>query len=119
MDDTAFKHALISLYVVNSNSGKPVTEMNINIGVAPASCQKVITSAAAYELLGQDYSYKTTLAYNGKINNGILDGDLIIKGSGDPTLGSWRYKQSSEENVLAAFKNAILQQGIKELKGNV
>lgn len=118
-DDATFKHALISLYVVNSTLGKPVTEVNINIGVAPASCQKVITSATAYDLLGQDYSYKTTLAYTGKINNGILDGDIIIKGNGDPTLGSWRYKQSSEENVLAAFKNAILQQGIKELKGNV
>ncbi len=117
--DPVFKHALISLYVVNSNSGKPVTEVNINIGVAPASCQKVITSATAYELLGQNYSYKTTLAYTGKIDNGILDGDIIIKGSGDPTLGSLRYKQSSEESVIAAFKEAISRQGIKQIKGNV
>jgi D-alanyl-D-alanine carboxypeptidase/D-alanyl-D-alanine-endopeptidase (penicillin-binding protein 4) len=48
-----------------------------------------------------------------------LDGDIIIKGSGDPTLGSLRYKQSSEESVIAAFKEAISRQGIKQIKGNV
>ncbi len=117
--DSAFNHALISLYVVNSDSNKPVTEVNINTGVAPASCQKVITSVTAYELLGHDYSFTTTLAYTGKIENGILNGDIIIKGNGDPTLGSWRYKSTTEDNVIAAFKAAIARQGIKKLNGNV
>lgn len=117
--DASLKHALISLYVVNSNSGKAVTEVNINIGVAPASCQKVITAATAYELLGQNYFYKTTLAYTGKIEKGILNGDIVIKGSGDPTFGSPRYKSTSEENIITAFKDAIARQGIKELNGNV
>lgn len=117
--DSAFKHALISLFVVNSNSGEPLTEVNINIGVAPASCQKVITATTAYELLGHDYAYKTTLGYSGKIVAGILNGDIIIKGSGDPSLGSWRFKQTSEENIISAFKNAISQQGIHEITGDV
>ncbi|HET7119160.1 MAG TPA: D-alanyl-D-alanine carboxypeptidase, partial [Hanamia sp.] len=92
--DPTFKHATISLYVVNTTTGKPVTEVNTNIGVAPASCQKVITASTAFELLGHDYKYKTTLGYTGEIKNGVLNGDIIIKGSGDPTLGSWRYEQT-------------------------
>ena len=118
-DDPSLKNALISLYVVNSNSGEAVTEVNINIGVAPASCQKIITAVSAYELLEHDYSYKTTLGYTGKIENGTLNGDIVIKGEGDPSLGSWRYKLTTEERIISDFKNAISQQGIKKLNGHV
>lgn len=118
-DDSTFKHATISLYVINTTTGKPVTEVNTEIGVAPASCQKVITASTAFELLGHDYTYKTTIGYTGNIVNGILNGNIILKGSGDPTLGSWRYGQSQEENIILAFKNAISQSGIHEIKGHV
>ena len=118
-EDPAFKHATISLYVINTTTGKAVTEVNTEIGVAPASCQKVITASTAFELLGHDYSYKTTIGYTGKIVNGVLNGNLILKGSGDPTLGSWRYEQTKEENIISAFKNAISKAGIHEIKGHV
>ena len=117
--EPAFAHSTISLFVVNTTTGKNVTEVNTNIGVAPASCQKVITASTAFALLTQNFSYKTTLAYTGKIVNGVLNGDIIIKGSGDPTLGSWRYKATGEENIIAAFKEAISRQGINEINGNV
>ena len=118
-EDPTFKHATISLYVINTTTGKPVTEVNTNIGVAPASCQKVITASTAFELLGHDYTYKTTLAYTGNIVNGVLNGNLILKGSGDPTLGSWRYATANEEKVIADLKKAIKQEGIHEIKGHV
>jgi D-alanyl-D-alanine carboxypeptidase/D-alanyl-D-alanine-endopeptidase (penicillin-binding protein 4) len=117
--DPAFKHATISLYVINTTTGKPITEVNTNIGVAPASCQKVITASTAFELLGHDYTYKTTLGYTGNIVNGVLNGNLILKGSGDPTLGSWRYAMANEEKVIADFKQAIAREGIHEIKGHV
>lgn len=117
--DPTFKHATISLYMLNTTTGKPVTEVNINTGVAPASCQKVITASTAFELLGHDYTYKTTLGYTGEIRNGVLHGNIIIKGSGDPTLGSWRYDQTKEDNIIAVFKNAISQAGIHEINGHV
>jgi serine-type D-Ala-D-Ala carboxypeptidase/endopeptidase (penicillin-binding protein 4) len=118
-EDPTFKHATISLYVINTTTGKPVTEESTEIGVAPASCQKVITAATAFELLGHDYSYKTTLAYTGNIVNGVLNGNLIIKGSGDPTLGSWRYDQTKEQNIISNFKNAISRLGIHQFNGHV
>jgi D-alanyl-D-alanine carboxypeptidase/D-alanyl-D-alanine-endopeptidase (penicillin-binding protein 4) len=118
-EDPSFKHSTISLFVINTSTGKNVTEVNTDIGVAPASCQKVITAATSFELLGHDYKYKTTLGYTGKIENRKLNGDIIIKGNGDPTLGSWRYNQTSEENVIASFKKAISQAGIDEITGHV
>lgn len=118
-EDPTFQHATISLYVINSATGKALTEMNTELGVAPASCQKVITAATAFELLGHDYTYKTIIGYTGNIVNGVLNGNLIIKGSGDPTLGSWRYEQTKEDAIISAFKNAILRAGIHEIKGHV
>ena len=117
--DPAFKHASLSLYVVNNKTGKPVLEANSQTGLAPASTLKVVTSAAAYALLGRDYKYKTGLSYTGKIENGILQGDIIITGSGDPSLGSWRYESTKEERVITEFLTAISKQGITQITGNV
>ncbi len=52
--------------------------------MAPASCQKTITSATAMELLGPQYRYRTILGYDGEIANGALNGNLYIIGSGRP-----------------------------------
>ena len=49
----------------------------------------------------------------------MLKGDIIIKGNGDPTLGSWRYDATREENIISIFKTAISQQGINEITGHV
>lgn len=115
----SFKHASISLFVINNSTGKTITAVNTDEGLAPASCQKVITASTSFELLGHNYTYKTTLGYTGKIVNGVLNGDLIIKGSGDPTLGSWRYTETTEENIISEFKKAISREGINEIKGHV
>ncbi len=118
-EDRSFNHATISLYVINSSTGKAITSQNIQVGMAPASCQKVITASTAFELLGHDFTYKTTLAYTGQIKNGILGGNIVIAGEGDPTLGSWRYDATSEENTISKFKEAILNQGINYISGHV
>ncbi len=118
-EDRSFNHATISLYVINSATGKAVTSQNIQVGMAPASCQKVITASTAFELLGHDFTYKTTLAYYGKIKNGMLDGNIVVAGEGDPTLGSWRYDATNEENTISNFKQAILDQGINDISGHV
>lgn len=116
--DTIFKHASISLLVID-NAGKKITAINPQMGLAPASCQKVITASTAYTLLGHDYKYPTSLSYAGKIENGTLDGDIIIKGSGDPSLGSWRYSSTKEDAIINEFAETISQQGIHEITGHV
>jgi D-alanyl-D-alanine carboxypeptidase/D-alanyl-D-alanine-endopeptidase (penicillin-binding protein 4) len=57
-----------------------------NLPMNPASTIKLLTSLAAMEVLGPQYRWKTDLLTNGKIQNGLLKGDLLIRGSGDPKL---------------------------------
>lgn len=106
--DEQFKHASLSMYVVDSKTGAVVFEKNAQLGMAPASTQKVITSVSVFELLGKDFTFKTAIGYDGIIQSGILNGNLYIIGSGDPSLGSWRWKKSEsvaiQQQILAALK---------------
>jgi len=115
--DPQLKAASVSLYVVDAGTGKVVFERNSDLGLAPASTQKVITAATAYELLGQDFRYPTLLGYTGTLADGTLDGALVLWGSGDPTLGSWRWKATSENEVLDKFLAAIDKLKIRRFGG--
>ena len=117
--DEQFKHAIVSLYVVASKTGKPVFEKNAHIGLAVASCQKVVTSAAAFELLGNNFTYKTIIGHDGEITDKALKGSLYILGSGDPTTGSWRWKQTGEKAVLNKVTAALASKGIQTINGSL
>jgi len=117
--DEQFTHAIISLYVVDSKTGKVIFDKNAQVGLAPASCQKVITSVSAFELLGKDYSYKTEMGYDGIIKDKILQGNLYLKASGDPTLGSWRWEKTKEEIVLQNLLAAIRSKNITAVNGGL
>ncbi len=117
--DSALKHASLSLYVVESKTNKIVFDYNSQLGLAPASCQKIITSVTAFELLGNSYQYKTELGYDGTIEDGVLKGNLHLIGHGDPTLGSWRYNATKDSLVLNNWLKAIVKSGIKKIDGNV
>lgn len=117
--DDQMKSALIGFCVWNRQSGKMVFEKNSKVGLAVASSQKVITSAAVLEILGTDYRYKTEFGYDGKIANGTLNGNIYITGHGDPTLGSWRYNNTKEQVVLNKWIQSLRVAGIKQVTGNV
>ncbi|MBE7169847.1 MAG: D-alanyl-D-alanine carboxypeptidase/D-alanyl-D-alanine-endopeptidase [Williamsia sp.] len=115
--DPQLKHALVGFSVLETRTGKPLYEHNAQIGLAAASSQKVLTSGAAFELLGKDYRYKTELGYEGKIDNGVLKGSLFVTGSGDPTLGSWRWTATNESTVLHTWTDKIKEAGIYSIEG--
>jgi len=117
--DEQAKHALLSLCVLDANSGKTLFAKNEQIGLATASTLKTITAATAFSILGKDFQFQTTLAYTGNItSDGTLKGNLVIIGSGDPTLGSWRY-QNKENAVLTQWVAAIKAAGIKKIEGSI
>lgn len=117
--DDQFTHAIISLFVVDGNTGKTVFAKNTEMGLATASCLKVVTSAAAFDLLGNNYKYKTSIGYDGKVMNDTLHGNLIITASGDPTLGSWRW-EDTKENIFSKWIISILNQNnIKTINGDI
>ncbi len=110
--------ANISLYV-SDEAGNLIYQHNGNLGLTSASTQKIFTAAAALETLGTDYRYSTTASYTGKINNGVLSGDLILKSNGDPTLGSWRYDGYKPEDFRKKLIAALTEIGIKTIEGDI
>jgi len=117
--DSQLRAGIASLYVAETTTGKPVLERNARMGLAPASTLKVITAATACEVLGPDYRFTTQLAHDGVIEQGRLRGHLYVIGSGDPTLGSWRWNDRSADSVLARMVRAVRRKGIGNYPGSL
>jgi D-alanyl-D-alanine carboxypeptidase/D-alanyl-D-alanine-endopeptidase (penicillin-binding protein 4) len=117
--DSQVQHGVISLYVTDMQTGNVVYEHNAQIGLAAASTQKLFTSVASFDLLGSNYRYKTVFGYDGRIENGALNGNLHINGYGDPTLGSWRWNDTKEEAVFKKISAAFQKNKITKINGHV
>jgi D-alanyl-D-alanine carboxypeptidase/D-alanyl-D-alanine-endopeptidase (penicillin-binding protein 4) len=82
----------------------------------PASSMKVVTLAAAAEKLGWDFRYDTTLHAAGSVDGGTLDGDLVVVGTGDPSLGA---ADGLADRVFAEWAGALKQRGIRTVAGRI
>lgn len=102
--------ANLALLVQKAGSDTPLIDYHGQQMALPASTQKVITALAALLSLGPDYRFTTTLESHGNINDGILQGDLIARFTGDPTL-----KRQQLHNMVASLKKA----GITKIQGNI
>ena len=80
--------ASFSLLIQDVETGTVVFAYDTIRQMSPASVLKTVTTATALELLGEDYQFPTTISYDGRIEQGVLRGNLYIEGSGDRTLGS-------------------------------
>lgn len=107
--DSQLRHAISSLYVIDGATGQVVFDKNSQIGLAPASTQKVITSVTAFELLGKEYRYKTELGIIKKDNSDWIS----IKSSGDPTFGSSRFSSTDRKKILETFYEKLNNAGMK------
>jgi D-alanyl-D-alanine carboxypeptidase/D-alanyl-D-alanine-endopeptidase (penicillin-binding protein 4) len=81
LDDNALSLVMIPL----SGAGTP-TVYNADVSVNPASTMKLVSTYAALELLGPTYQWKTEFYTDGKLDSGVLNGNLYLKGGGDPKL---------------------------------
>ncbi|QJD97155.1 D-alanyl-D-alanine carboxypeptidase/D-alanyl-D-alanine-endopeptidase [Mucilaginibacter robiniae] len=118
--DSQCRYASISLTVLDAQTGETVFIANPDMGLAPASTLKTVTSITTFNLLGPEFQFQTHIGYSGSIDaTGTLNGDLIIKGGGDPTLGSWRWADTKENVILAKMVNALQKAGIKQINGRI
>ena len=111
--------AHIGVNVIDLETGKSVASCNKNKSLAPASVMKVVTTSTALELYGPDYRIPTLLQYSGFIDSsGVLQGDIYIKGGGDPTLGS-EYIDRDKNDFFDVCVSAVARAGIKSINGRV
>lgn len=110
--DNQLKNAINSLYIIDAKTGQVVFDKNSRVGLAPASTQKIITSVTAFELLGNNFRYKTIFGIANQ--DGISN--IYIMPSGDPTFGSWRWESTKEKNVLSRIMNAFDKTDLSEIE---
>lgn len=110
--------ASFSLVVKDVQEGRTVYSYDTDRLQSPASVLKTVATATALEILGEDYRYPTTLEYDGILENGTLEGNLYIKGSGDPSLGSSHFAPR-QNKFLSTWIAALQKAGIKHITGSV
>lgn len=115
------RHAQWAFVLMDLESGRPLMNHNGDASLLPASTMKTVTSGAALGILGSNYTFKTYLEIDGNVDaEGSLNGNVYIRGGGDPTLGSDRFKWGTDmEGVLAIWVEALKKKGIKSIEGSV
>lgn len=102
----------VSIYALKSD--KKIFEHNASQSMNVASVLKLVTTSAALQILGSSFRFETRLEYDGVIEQGILKGNLYIKGGGDPTLG-----KENMDKLMKEWVAVIQKQGIKQITGSV
>ena len=119
MQKPEYKNAAFGMNILDLHSGEDLFSLNADRLLIPASTMKLVSSATAFELLGNAYRFKTTIGYTGRVEkNGELNGDLILIGGADPALGS-AYFQDHYMDFWKNWAKAVKDAGIKKVNGNL
>lgn len=114
------KNASWGLSVKDAATGKVILERDPKRSLVPASILKVFVTAAALDKFGPGHTLSTRLYYDGYISNGFLNGNIYIKGAGDPALGSQLVTGAPPlEEVFSLWAEAVKAAGIKVVNGSV
>ena len=115
-------HALWAVKVQSMETDEVFYSLNPRTLVMPASNMKIITTAVAAERLGWDYRYETQLLASGPVERGRLRGDLIVRGSGDPTINAPTGEKDEKEeqgSVFDAWADQLRAAGINGIDGRI
>ncbi|MBB6095075.1 D-alanyl-D-alanine carboxypeptidase/D-alanyl-D-alanine-endopeptidase (penicillin-binding protein 4) [Povalibacter uvarum] len=101
----------VSIYVRDAGTDEAVIDLNGDRLRSPASTIKVMTTFVALDMLGPSYTWKTRVYRRGRLANGVLTGDLILVGGGDPYMTSerwWSFVQALRETGIAKITGDII-----------
>jgi D-alanyl-D-alanine carboxypeptidase/D-alanyl-D-alanine-endopeptidase (penicillin-binding protein 4) len=100
----------VSAYVQETGDVRPLVSHQPGKPMNPASTMKLVTTFAGLELLGPDYRWKTEAFADGRIADGVLDGNLVLKGYGDPKITVEQFQ---------AFIAALRATGLTAIRGDL
>jgi len=115
------------LLILDAESGERLYEQNADKYFVPASNMKLFTTALALAKLGPEYRFHTTLETREAISSeGVLGGDLVLVGRGDPNLSNRKFPYELKEEfdglpekALADLADAVAAKGVKEISGDI
>ena len=110
LDIRKVPHDSLSVFVQDVDSGEVVLRWQDEVSRNPASTMKLLTTLVGLDLLGSTYKWTTDVFALGEIEDGRLDGDLLVRGQGDPFLVTERVWQ---------MLRLVRQAGIHEIDGNL
>lgn len=103
--------------VREAGTGRVLYSRNAARPAVPASALKLVTAAAAAHHLGEDHRFRTTLHATGPVRDGVLEGDLVLYGRGDPNFSARFF--DSPTAVFEAMADSLLARGIRRVAGGV
>ncbi|GAB2543277.1 D-alanyl-D-alanine carboxypeptidase/D-alanyl-D-alanine-endopeptidase [Spirosoma aerophilum] len=116
----ATRFGTVALSVRRVRDDSAFISYNARMSLPSASTLKLITTATALSVLGPAFSYTTTLEYDGTIKDSVLTGNLYIRGTGDPSLGSWRFPAYYDLSaLLKSWSDAVRAAGIRRIQGAI
>lgn len=104
----------VGLLVTSLEHGDTLFALNADAPLVPASNMKLFTTAAALHYLGPSFRFNTYLLAAGPVRNGVLEGDLVLYGTGDPTLS-----ERFGTRVMDEFADTLVARGIREVQGDI
>lgn len=104
------KNQQMHLLILPANRDTPILNYQAETSVSPASTLKLLTTFIALDELGPNFRWKTQIYTEGTLKDGILIGNLYIKGGGDPNF-TW--------DKLSQSLRQLRQQGLREIRGNL
>lgn len=118
VEQEIFKSASIGIEIRDLKTGEILAEHQSEKSFTPASTQKLVITAAAIEILGADFQFKTDVFITGRIDeNGVLMGNLVIKGYGDPTLSSKYFPKNNR--FISTIYQELKKSGISQINGKL
>lgn len=96
---------------LRDSEGVELFNCNGDLALAPASIAKTVSTSCSLEVLGPQFQFETKFGYTGKIEGDTLNGDLVIQGSGDPSLVI--------EDLHEVIEKLRYLYGIKKITGNL
>ncbi len=118
ISQNALNNSLVGYSIIDVKNNCVVAESNGDIGFTPASTLKLITTASVLEAIPAQKRFETIVEYEGDISNGILYGNIIVRGCGDPTIGSENFN-SSANKVFSKIFEMMQNYGITKLCGDI
>ncbi|MDB4915897.1 MAG: D-alanyl-D-alanine carboxypeptidase/D-alanyl-D-alanine-endopeptidase [Gemmatimonadetes bacterium] len=118
VDAPEFRSAQWGIIVVDPGKGETLYSRNADKLFMPASNMKLLTGSTALAQLGADYRWTTTLLARGAVRNAVLEGDLVVRGNGDPSISAHMQKGDALA-PLRALADSLRAHGITRVRGRL